>query len=137
MNLLKCKCSEKWHDVAPLVLRIAVGLVFAMHGYQKLSGGGFGGMLASLGVPAAGFFGALVTWVELLGGIALILGLLTHWSAKLLAIDMLVAFFLVHVSNGFWLSNGGYEFVIVLFAAAVSLLITGPGKWSLDEKWMK
>lgn len=120
---------------APLVLRVATGLVFAMHGYQKFSGGlaGVTGFLTSLGFPLPGVFAVVLIAVELVGGIALILGLGTRVVAKLCAIVAFVAFFTVHVSNGFFITNGGYEFILVLFAASVSLMLTGGGKWALDN----
>ena len=84
--------------------------------------------------PAPELFAVLLIAAELGGGILLILGLYTHWVAKLLAFVALVAFATVHMKNGFFLSAGGYEYTMVLFAAAFSLMITGPGKWSLDRK---
>ena len=123
-------------DLAPLVLRIAVGSVFAMHGWQKLQGGipATANFLSMLQFPAPELFAVLLIAAELGGGILLILGLYTHWIAKLLAFVALVAFATVHMKNGFFLSAGGYEYIMVLFAASFSLMITGPGKWSLDRK---
>lgn len=137
-NLLFCRCGEGWAKYGPLVLRLAVGVVFAMHGWQKVgvTPEAFSMFLASLGVPAPLFFAYVVTYVELLGGLALILGFLTHWAAKLLSINMLVALFLVHFQNGFFLPMG-YEFVLVLLAGSVSLMLTGPGAWALDSKFNK
>ncbi len=134
MNILNCRCSDKWNAWAPLVLRVVVGITFALHGWQKVSAGNeaIAGFLDSLGIPAAGFFAFVVTYVELLGGIALILGVLTHWAAKLLLIDMAVALFTAHISSGFFLP-AGYEFVLLLAAACFSIMITGPGKWALGK----
>jgi putative oxidoreductase len=140
MNLLKCKCAEQWSEVAPLALRLAVGAVFMVHGYQKffeMGLAGVGGFFGSLGVPAAAFFAVVVSTVELVGGLMLVVGLFTHWAGKLLAINMLVAFALVHVHNGFYVNKGGFEFVLVLFAASIALSIMGAGKWSLDAKVLK
>ena len=124
---------------APLVLRVATGLVFAMHGYQKYAGGlaGVTGFLTSLGFPLPGVFAVILIAVELIGGVALILGLGTRVAAKLCAIVAIVALFTVHVSNGFFISNGGYEFILVLFAASVSLMLTGGGKYALDNHLRK
>jgi putative oxidoreductase len=134
-KILDCRCGVKMIRIAPVLLRVVVGVTFVLHGYQKISNGvpGFSGFLDGLGVPAAGFFAYLVTYLEFLGGIALILGLLTHWFAKLLAVDMIFATFLVHIKNGFFISNGGYEFVLLLFAACFVIMATGAGPWSLDE----
>ena len=138
MKWLDCKCFKKYPDVAHLALRLAAGVVFVAHGWQKWEGlTQFGGFLDSLGVPLPGLFAVVVMLVELVGGAALIAGLFTHWAAKLLAIDMLAAFFLVHVWNGVFVQNQGYELVLMLFAASLVLMIEGAGKWSLDEKWRK
>ncbi len=121
---------------APLILRVVTGLVFAMHGYQKLQGGleGVTGFLTSLGFPAASMFAVILIAVELLGGIALILGAFTHLAAKLTSIVAAVALFTVHLGNGFFVNEGGYEFILLLLASSLALMIMGPGKWSLDEK---
>ncbi len=138
MKWLDCKCFKNAGEWAPLVLRLAVGVVFVAHGWQKWGGlTQFGGFLDSLGVPVPGFFAVVVMLVELVGGAMLIVGLFTHWAAKLLAINMLAAFFLVHATKGVFVENGGYELVLMLFAASVAVMILGAGKWSLDEKWLK
>lgn len=138
-NLLMCSCADKWGDVAPLVLRVATGLVFFMHGWQKLEGGvaGTAGFLSSLQFPAPELFAVLLIAAEVLGGAALILGVFTHWAAKISAFVALVAWVTVHLKGGFFASNGGYEFIMVLFAACVSIMITGAGKYSLDHKWFR
>ena len=76
----------------------------------------------------------VVTLLELLGGLALILGLGTRIVGALLAIDMLVAMFTVHISNGFFVSNGGVELVLILFTAAVSFSLAGAGSLSIDDR---
>ena len=131
------RCGEKWQDLAPLLLRIAIGVVFVAHGYQKVFDMGMvnvAGFLGSLGVPLPLFFAYVVSYVELLGGAALILGLLTHWASKLLAINMLAALFLMHITKGIFVTNGGYELVLALLAGTLSLMITGAGKWSVDQR---
>lgn len=135
-----CNCLGTYADVAPLVLRVATGAIFAMHGWQKLSVMGVGGtegMLIALGFPMAAFLAPLLIAAELGGGILLILGLFTHWSAKVLVVVSAVALFAVHLKNGFFAATGGYEFILLLLAASLSVLITGPGKYSLDKKMMK
>lgn len=136
-KMLNCTCADTWGDYAPLVLRVVVGLVFAYHGYDKLTRMGVDGttqFLDSLGIPLAGLFAVLLIIVELIGGIMMIFGLFTHWMAKLFIIVAIVAFITVHASKGFSMSNGGYEYILTLFAASFSLMITGAGKYSLDAK---
>jgi putative oxidoreductase len=136
-KLLKCDCFAKWGAVSPLILRVVVGLIFVMHGWQKLTVmqvGGVEGMLNALGFPMAALLAPILIAAELGGGILLILGLFTHWSAKILAFVGLVALVAVHLKNGFFMATGGYEFILLIFVATVSVLITGPGKYSLDAK---
>ncbi|MBI4120850.1 MAG: DoxX family protein [Parcubacteria group bacterium] len=126
--------------MAPLVLRIATGLVFFTHGYMKLTTQGVpgvSGFLGSLGFPAPDAFAMILIAVELLGGAALIFGLFTHWAAKLTGIVALVALLVVHIDKGFFVQAGGYEFVLLLLAATISIMITGAGKYSLDYHLFK
>ena len=119
------------------ILRVVTGIVFLMHGGQKLvqvGPGNFGSQaLAGLGVPLPVFMGYVVTFVELIGGILLIVGLFTRLVAILLAVDMLVAILTVHLPNGFFMSNNGFEFTLLLLTAAVALAVSGPGEASLDR----
>lgn len=135
---LNCKCAGSWGDYAPLVLRVALGAVFAMHGYQKvfsIGHEGVTGFLTSLNIPLPSLMAYILAYGELIGGLFLILGFLTHWAAKFATVVAVVAFFTVHVSKGFWISDGGYEFIILIGAVAISLMITGAGKYSLDARW--
>jgi putative oxidoreductase len=118
------------------LLRVVTGIIFLMHGQQKLFEFGIGGvtgMMTGLGVPAPGLMAIMVTLVELVGGIALILGAFTRIAAILVAADVLVALFLIHLPNGFFASNGGVELVLILATAGVTLFLTGPGAMALDS----
>ncbi len=91
------------------VLRVVVGIVFLMHGGQKLFIYGFhnvGGFMQQLGIPLPQVAGVVVTLVEFFGGLALLLGLFTRWAAVLIACDMLVAVTVVHLRGGFFLPKG-------------------------------
>lgn len=133
INLLNCKCSEKWAGYAPLILRVVVGITFVVAGWSKIQTGadGIAAFFASAGIPLASIMAPIVMWVEFLGGIALILGLWTHLVAKLLAVIMLVATLMVHLKNGF-AGPGGYQLTLTLFAALISIMITGPGKFAVS-----
>lgn len=131
MKMLKCECAKCWGDVAPLVLRIAAGVIFTLHGWMKFGGiDGVTGMLTGMGVPGAMTFAWVITILELVGGLALILGVVTHWVSKLLMIEMLVAVLLMYFNKGVF-----DQMAFLLFTVTFSLMVTGAGKWSLDE-WM-
>jgi len=138
-NLLHCNCGPKAASLASLFLRVVVGVIFLVHGWQKLQGGigGTAGFLGSLGFPAPEFFAVLLIAAEIVGGALLIIGLLTHWAAKLLAFVALVALVTVHLSRGFFVSGGGYEFILLLLAATLAVMAVGGGKWSVDAHLKK
>lgn len=119
-----------------LALRVVTGLVFFMHGYQKLFDSGIAATQAgfnAMGAPLPDITAVIVTFVELIGGLALMAGILTPIVGALLAIDMVGAFFITHVENGFFAANGGFELVLILGAAAFALVLTGPGSFALDS----
>lgn len=117
------------------ILRIIVGAVFLAHGYQKVFVYGHAGVaqsFAGMGIPLPSVAAALVAAVELLGGIALILGVGTRIAATLLAMDMLGAILFVHGRNGFFLPTGA-EFATTLLGASIALAIAGAGAASVDN----
>jgi putative oxidoreductase len=127
-------------DLALLVLRLVVGLTFAAHGAQKLFGA-FGGP----GIAGtSGFFeqiglrpGKLHAWAagiaEFFGGLAIALGIVTPVPAAALIAVMTAAVITVHLKNGFFVTNQGYEFNLALAAALFALAGIGAGGWSLDN----
>ncbi|WP_416062960.1 DoxX family protein [Rhodococcus indonesiensis] len=121
-------------NVGLLVARVVLGIVFLAHGLQKVNQGysatkaGFEGM--DVPVPALSAFYA--TWVETLGGIALIIGLLVPVFGVLLLVNMLGAFFFVHIGNGIYVTDGGWELVGALGAGALVLAVVGAGAYSVD-----
>ncbi len=125
--------------LAATVLRIPVGITLAAHGAQKLFGwfGGYGlegtgQWMASIGFEPGYLMALLAGSAEFFGGIALILGLLTRPAAAVAAFTMAVAM-TVHVGNGLFVSNNGYEFALVLLAATVALTIQGGGAFAADR----
>ncbi|OLU35930.1 DoxX family protein [Pseudomonas sp. PA27(2017)] len=123
------------------ILRVLVGITFMAHGSQKLFGwfGGYGlagvaQWMESIGL-APGYLMALMAGsAEFFGGLALVIGLLVRPASAVLAITMLVAIFSVHIGNGFFMADNGYEFALALLAATLALLIEGAGRLSLDKR---
>lgn len=121
-------------DVGLLVLRLAIGIVMFAHGYQKVFGFGIAGItqaFTQMGVPMPAISAPLVAFVELLAGLALILGILTRLAAIPIAIDMVGAILLVHLKNGFFLPQG-YEFAFTVMMSAIALSLLGAGGYSVD-----
>ena len=122
-----------------LALRIPAGIIFAAHGAQKLFGwyGGYGlegtgHWMDSIGLAPGYLMALLAGAAEFFGGLALVFGLLVRPAAAALAFAMLVALFSVHISKGFFLDKGGYEYALALLAASVALLFSGAGRYSVD-----
>ncbi len=126
--------------IGALVLRIPVGVVLAGHGAQKLFGwfGGYGlegtgQWLASIGFEPGYLMALLAGGAEFFAGIALVLGLLTRPAAMVAAFTLVMAM-TVHLGNGMFLSNNGYEFALSLLAATTALVFLGGGAASVDSR---
>lgn len=121
---------------ARTILRVVTGFLFAAHGWQKFNEFTIPGTQAAfvqMGVPAANLVAPVIATLELVGGVALILGMLTRVFAVLLALDMLGALFLVHAPAGIFAAAGGYELVLILAAAALAVALVGAGRVSVDK----
>lgn len=136
---------KRWQSaLAPYAivpLRLGLGLIFIAHGGQKLFGlfGGAGiegteKFFSMIGIVPAPLFAWLAALAEFGGGILVLLGLWTSLGAALIAIVMVVAFFTVHITRGFFAGDGGYEFVLMNFLAAISVMFSGAGRCSLDAR---
>lgn len=139
MNALSLSSMAQFAGFAPLVARVIVGVIMFAHGLQKLIGGpaNFGLALDGLGVPLPVFMAFVVVLVEVVGGLLLIIGLLSRLSALLLTIDLVVATLLVKTGVGFLSPMGspgvGAELDLALIAGFLVVLFAGPGKLSLDQ----
>ena len=125
---------------SPLALRIPIGIIFMAHGAQKLFGafGGYGlegtgQWMASIGLEPGYLMALMAGSAEFFGGLFILLGLLTRPAAAVLTLTMIIAIASVHLANGLFMANNGYEFGLALLAATVSLLLSGSGKVSVDS----
>lgn len=126
--------SPRQLAIALTLARVITGITFVAHGSQKLFMVGIDGTTAgfeSVGIPMASIAAPVVAIVELLGGLALIAGLLTRVAAVALAIVMLGAITMVHWSAGYFLPNG-FEFALLLLVLNAALAIAGGGEYSVD-----
>lgn len=125
-------------DVALLILRITVGLIFLTHGWPKLTNGASGTaeFFGQLGIPAPGISAWFITLLEFGGGLALILGALVSILSVLFILHMTIGIFLVHLSNGWYVigpGQGGSEFNVLLIACLLVFILAGPGRPTVDE----
>ncbi|MDQ2858159.1 MAG: DoxX family protein [Candidatus Eremiobacteraeota bacterium] len=119
------------------ILRATIGLAFVLHGYPKWQHTtSWMTLMMGPGAFAPAWLQALVAFAEFVGGMALILGLLTNLFAVMLLLDMTVAIFAVHIPNGgaFVGGKGSYEIAAAYAAAMLALLLMGPGALSLDAR---
>jgi len=122
-------------SLALLIARLGLGIVFVAHGWQKLDAMGLAATQASftkLGVPAPELAAYYSTFAELIGGAALLVGLFTAVAGLLLVGDMLGALLVVHIDNGVFVAQGGYELVVGLGVGALLLAVFGAGRYSVD-----
>ncbi len=123
-------------SLALFILRIALGSVFVLHGMQKVFGL-FGGeglqhfvqWLATMGVPA--WLGYVAAFGELVSGCMLLLGIYAQLGALIVLANMIVAIYLVHWGHGYFLQTGGLEYSLTLLLMALSILVGGPGAYSI------
>jgi putative oxidoreductase len=126
-------------DEGLLVVRVAMGLLMAAHGAQKLFGwfGGYGldgtgGFFEGLGFKPGRFFAAAAGGSEVASGLLLAVGLFTPLAAAVMLSVMIVAAVSVHVQHGLFAATNGIEVPLLYAIGAVALALTGPGAYSLD-----
>jgi putative oxidoreductase len=143
MSLMKIIRTNDDHLLT--LLRVVLGFVFFAHGAQKVlgwfGGAGFDQTMKSftqgLGIPA--LFAVLAIMAEFLGGLGLIIGLLSRVAALSIAVDMIVAVLLIHARNGLfmnWSGNQpgeGIEYHLLAISMALFVVVRGAGAWSLDR----
>lgn len=119
---------------ALLALRVVAGIILMAHGSQKVFGAfegpGLSGVMGPNGPGGGGIIGLLVAIGEFFGGLGILMGVLTRFSAAANLLIMLGAIALVHGKNGFFLSKGGYEYNLAIIGLVLPLLIAGPGPYT-------
>jgi len=129
-------------NIGLLIIRLVVGLTFVGHGAQKLFGWfggtgitGTGNWLKTIGLEkGARVWATLAGLFELIGGLLFASGVLTWLGAAMIAIVMIDAIFAVHGKNGYWMTEGGFEYNFVLIAVAIGVALTGPGDYVLFHR---
>ena len=121
--------THKFHDLSHFGLRIVVGVFFIVHSQMKF-GSGFGGFLTSIGLPAE--LGMLVGLLELIGGVLLVVGVLSRISSSLIAINMLGAIVYVKKAKAFS-GMGGVELELLSFIILITIIVLGPGRISISH----
>jgi len=127
-------------DVGPLLLRVGIGLVFVMHGWQKFFDIGvsnYAAFIDSLGVPLSGLVAPVQSFVELVGGVLLILGLFTRFTVVPMIVIQIGAIWLLRADIGFITPSqnppgAGAELDTAILAGELCLLFIGPGRYALD-----
>lgn len=126
-------------NICLLIARVLLGWIFIAHGSQKLFGwfGGYGlkgtgGFFDGIGLKPGVFFAFVAGAGEFVGGALTLLGWLNPIGPALIIATMIVAIFTVHISKGFWVSAGGYEFNLANIAAGFAIVAAGNGWYALD-----
>ena len=126
---------QKISTFAPLPIRIIAGIAFILHGLPKFENlQGTQGFFASIGLPAE--LALLIGLLEVIGGILLIVGLVTRITSILFIIEMIGIILILKVGNSFT-GEGGYELEILLMFISISLLLSGPGRVSIERDLLK
>jgi putative oxidoreductase len=119
-------------DGSLLLMRVIVGVIFAAHGAQKMFGA-FEGKGLEATVEMMGPIGYLVAIGEFFGGLGLVVGFLTRFSAASLIVIMIGAIALVHGKNGFFQSANGFEYNLALIGLLLPILLAGPGRYAVGR----
>jgi len=117
----------------PLPIRIVVGIALLLHGWAKLSNfAGAHGFFSGLGLPSELLLP--ITMLEVFGGFAILIGILTRVAAGLVILEMIGIILHIKLSKGF---VGGFELELLIMSICISLLITGPGRISVEYEVLK
>lgn len=122
-------------DTALLIIRLAVGIVFIAHGWDMFIRTGIietAGQFSAMGVPQAKTAAYIAAAVQLIAGAGVLLGFCTAFFALILTVFMGAAFYFVHMGHGIFVNQGGAEYVMVLAASLIIIIVFGSGRASVD-----
>jgi putative oxidoreductase len=127
---------QSWREIAFTLVRVIIGFIFFMHGWGKITGAGVAGVttyMANQGLEPGALFALAAMFLEVVGGICIIIGLFTRFFAAAMAIELAVAFLVVHFKAGFPVGKGGFEYVLLLGIVMFAIAIRGGGPYSADR----
>ncbi len=125
-----------WRDIAYTLVRVVIGYILFMHGWVKVTGAGTAGVSAYMskqGLEPAIFFALAAMFLETVGAVCVLIGLFTRFFAAALAIEIGIAFLVVHMPKGFAAAQGGYEYVLLIGIVLFAIAIRGGGPYSVDH----
>ena len=117
----------RYAEIAYALLRVVAGLLFAVHGAQKVFGA-----LGGQKMPLASLFG-FAGLIELVGGLLIAIGLLTSWAAFIASGEMAVAYFMVHAKDGFWPVLNKGELAVIYCFLFLYIACRGGGRYSVGR----
>lgn len=127
-----------WRDIGDTLVRVVIGYILFMHGWGKVTGAGVAGIsayMAKHGLQPGEAFAIAAMFLETIGAICIILGLFTRFFAAALAIEMGIAFLVIHLPHGFSASKGGFEYLLLLGIVMFAVALRGGGPYSVD-RWL-
>jgi putative oxidoreductase len=129
------KFYASFFEIVYALLRVIIGYILFMHGWGKLGAGAaaIAGSMAKNGLEPASAFAYAAMFLETVGAACLILGLFTRFFAAALAIEMAIAFLVVHFPKGFAAGQGGFEYVLLIGIVLLVIAIRGGGPYSVDR----
>ena len=121
--------ESKWHDLTHWGIRAALGITFLVHSIKKFDPSWQGWLVESAGLPAE--MQLPIALAEFIGGIFLLVGVLTRITGAVFSIILLGAIFHIRWENGFFVSQGGWEWDLIMLAVSLTIIAAGPGRISI------
>jgi len=124
-----------WGEITYALVRVVIGYILLMHGWVKINSGitGVSAFMAKNGLSPGEAFAGSAMFLETVGAVCIIVGLFTRFFAAALAIELGLAFLVVHMPKGFAAGQGGFEYVLLLGVVMLAIAIRGGGPYSLDR----